>query len=154
MGKDLYRDGMVRLEAGDTQEARRLLEAALHESPGDVKVMHGLSRVLDEAGERARAVELLELAHAKSPSEPGPACDLALALLERGEDARAARVVEPVVAAHPEHSGANLVLALSLAKTEPKRARVHARNAGRSSNPDEREQAAALERVLSGQSPV
>ncbi|WP_342381657.1 tetratricopeptide repeat protein [Myxococcus stipitatus] len=153
MGKDLYRDGMARLEAGDTPEARRLLEAALRESPGDVKVMHALSRVLDEAGERARAVELLELAHAKAPSEPDPARDLAMALLERGDDARAARVVEPVLAAHPEHPGANLVLALALAKTDPARARAHLAPAGRSEDAEEREQAAALARVLSGQSP-
>ncbi|NVJ25901.1 hypothetical protein HUW62_32235, partial [Myxococcus sp. AM011] len=127
------------------------LEAALHEAPGDAGVMHALSRALEVVGERARAEELLELVHAKAPSEPGPACDLAIALLERGEDARAARVLAPVLAAHPDHPRANLDLALALAKTEPDRAKVHAQRAGRSSNADEREQAAALERVLNGQ---
>ncbi|MCP3164201.1 tetratricopeptide repeat protein [Myxococcus qinghaiensis] len=153
MGTDLYRDGVARLEAGDGKEAKRLLEAALHEAPGDAGVMHALSRALEVVGERARAEELLELVHAKAPTEPGPACDLAIALLERGEDARAAQVLAPVLEAHPDHPRANLDLALALAKTEPERAKVHAQRAGRSSNAEEREQAAALERVLSGQAP-
>ncbi|WP_141329562.1 tetratricopeptide repeat protein, partial [Myxococcus sp. AB025B] len=135
------------------REAARLLEAALREAPGDVKVMHALSRALDAAGERERSVQLLELVHAKAPSDPEPACELAMALLERTEDARAAEVLAPVLAAHAEHPGANLCMAMALAKTDPERARAHLRPASRSPDADQRAQAAALERALSGQSP-
>ncbi|QSQ25565.1 tetratricopeptide repeat protein [Pyxidicoccus parkwayensis] len=148
MGADLYREGLERLEAGDVEEGRRLLEAALRASPGDVAVMHGLARALDLAGERARAEELLELAHARAPDAPEPACDLAMFLLERGEEARAEQVLVPVLSALPSHPRANLHLALALAKTAPERARAHAAKARQGDEPEVREQAVALERVL------
>ncbi|NVJ04198.1 tetratricopeptide repeat protein [Myxococcus sp. AM001] len=148
VGTDLYRDGMARLDAGDVAEARRLLEEALRKSPGDVAVMHGLSRVLDQAGERARSVELLEHAHARAPSEPGPAHDLAMALLEREEDARAVQVLTPVLEAHPEDTRAHLFMAMALAKSDAARARVHTAKALTDPNPDVKLQAKALDDVL------
>ncbi len=153
MGTDLYRDGMARLEAGDVEEGRRLLEQALHEAPGDVKVMHGLALALDLSGERARAVELLEFAHARAPSEPGPACDLAMSLLERGEDARAAQVLAPVLDAHPAHPRANLYQAMALAKTDPARARAHVAKVPRDADEELRREAEALDRVLAEHAP-
>ncbi|XSE95812.1 hypothetical protein VZL07_36405 [Pseudomyxococcus flavus] len=148
MGTDLYRDGMARLDAGDVAEGRRLLEEALRKSPGDVAVMHGLSRALDLAGERARSVELLEHAHARAPSEPGPALDLAMALLEREEDARAVQVISPVLQAHPEDTRANLYMAMALAKTDAVKARVHAAKAMKDPDPEVKQQAQALDGVL------
>jgi Flp pilus assembly protein TadD len=153
VGTDLYRDGMARLEAGDVEEGRRLLEEALHKAPGDVKVMHGLALALDLAGERARALELLEFAHARAPSEPGPACDLAMSLLERGEDARAEQVLAPVLAAHPGHPRANLYMAMALAKTDAARARAHVAKVLKDEDPELRQEAEALDRVLAGDAP-
>lgn len=153
MGMDLYRDGMARLEAGDVEEGRRLLEEALHKTPGDVKVMHGLALALDLAGERTRAVELLEFAHARAPSEPEPACELAMSLLERGEDARAEQVLAPVLAAHPGHPRANLYQAMALAKTDPARARAHVAKVLGDSDPVLRQEAEALDRVLAEHAP-
>jgi Flp pilus assembly protein TadD len=139
---------MARLEAGDVEEARRLLEEALHKAPGDVKAMHGLALALDLAGERARALELLEFAHARAPSEPGPACDLAMLLLERGEDARAEQVLAPVLHAHSGHPRANLYQAMALAKTDLARARAHVTKVLGDPDPELRREAEALERVL------
>ena len=151
METDLYRDGMARLEAGDVEEGRRLLEEALRKAPGDVKVMHGLALALDLAGERPRALELLELAHTRAPSEPGPACDLAMALLERGEDTRAEQVLAPVLSTHPEHPRANLYQAMALAKTDAARARAHVAKVLHDSDPELRRQAEALDQVLKGE---
>jgi len=153
VGTDLYRDGMARLEAGDVEEGRQLLEEALRKAPGDVRVMHGLALAMDLAGERARALELLELAHARAPSEPGPACDLAMALLERGEDARAEQVLAPVLSTHPDHPRANLYEAMALAKTDPVRARPHVAKVLRDSDPELRREAEALDRVLASCGP-
>src|SRR3954452_2248202 len=107
---------MARLEWGEVEEARRLLEAALREEPESVELMHGLARALDLAGERSRAVELLERAHAAAPTEPEPACDLAMLYLELEQEAGAERVLAPVLQAHPEHPRANLHMAMALAK--------------------------------------
>jgi Flp pilus assembly protein TadD len=148
---DLYRDGMARLEAGDVEQGRRLLEEALRKAPGDARVMHGLALALDLAGERTRALELLELAHTRAPSEPEPACDLAMALLERGEDTRAEQVLAPVLSAHPDHPRANLYQAMALAKTDPARARTHVAKVTRDSDPELRRQAEALDQVLRGE---
>jgi Tfp pilus assembly protein PilF len=145
---DLYRDGMARLEAGDAEEARRLLEEALRKTPDSVEVMHGLARALDLAGNRGRALELLERAHARAPAAPEPAVDLAMTLLEWGEDTRAARVLTPALTAWPEHTRANLHMAMALAKTDPARARDHARKALVDPDPDVRQQAELLESVL------
>ncbi len=153
METDLYRDGMARLEAGDGEEGRRLLEEALRKAPGDVRVMHGLALALDLTGERARALELLELAHARAPSEPGPACDLAMALLERGEDTRAEQVLAPVLSTHPDHPRANLYEAMALAKTDPARARAHVAKVPRDSDPELWREAEALDRVLAEHAP-
>ncbi|WP_043713449.1 tetratricopeptide repeat protein [Corallococcus macrosporus] len=148
VGTDLYRDGMARLDAGDVAEGRRLLEEALRKSPGDVTVMHGLSRALDLAGERARSVELLEHANARAPAEPGPAHDLAMALLEREEDARAVQVLTPVLQAHPDDTRGHLFMAMALAKTDAAQARVHTAKALMDPNPDVKLQAQALDGVL------
>ena len=153
METDLYRDGMARLEAGDVEEGRRLLEEALREAPGDVRAMHGLALALDLAGERDRALELLEFAHARAPSEPAPACDLAMSLLERGEDARAEQVLAPVLGAHPSHARANLYVAMALAKTNPARARAHVAKVPRDADPELRREAEALDRVLAEHAP-
>ncbi|MFE8602188.1 tetratricopeptide repeat protein [Archangium violaceum] len=153
METDLYRDGMARLEAGDVEEGRWLLEEALQKTPGDVKVMHGLALALDLAGERTRAVELLEFAHARAPSEPEPACDLAMSLLERGEDARAEQVLAPVLAAHPGHPRANLYMAMALAKTDPARARAHVAKVPRDADEELRREAEALDQVLAEHAP-
>ncbi|WP_309893917.1 tetratricopeptide repeat protein [Archangium sp.] len=151
METDLYRDGMARLEAGDVEQGRRLLEEALRKAPGDVKVMHGLALALDLAGERTRALELLELAHTRAPSEPGPACDLAMALLERGEDTRAEQVLAPVLSTHADHPRANLYQSMALAKTDAARARAHVVKVLRDSDPELRRQAEALDQVLKGE---
>src|SRR3712207_1339412 len=113
---------MARLERGELEEGRRLLEGALRAAPDSVEVMHGLARALDLAGERARAMELLERANARAPADPGPACDLAMLYLEHEDDARAERVLAPVLKAHPEHPRASLHMAMALAKMEPFRA--------------------------------
>jgi Tfp pilus assembly protein PilF len=143
-----YQEGMARLEAGDVEEGRRLLEVALRASPGSVEVMHGLGRALDLAGERGQARALWERAHAQAPSEPGPACDLAMLYLEQEEENRAERVLAPVLEAHPEHPRANLCMALALAKVEPERARGHVGKALQEAEPEGRRQAEALRRVL------
>ncbi|QRN98510.1 tetratricopeptide repeat protein [Archangium violaceum] len=148
MGEREYQDGMARLEAGDVEEGRRLLEAALRASPGSVEVMHGLARALDLAGERGQARALLERAHAQAPGEPGPACDLAMLYLEEEEGTRAERVLAPVLAAHPEHPRANLCMAMALAKAQPERARGHVVKALQETEPEGRRQAEALRRVL------
>ena len=150
---DLYQEGMARLERGEVEEGRQLLEAAWREAPDSVEILHGLARALDLAGERARAVELLERAHARAPTEPGPACDLAMLYLEHEEDAHAERVLEPVLSAHPEHPRANLHMAMALAKTAPLRARGHVEKALRDSDPERRRQAEALHRVLAAHAP-
>jgi Tfp pilus assembly protein PilF len=141
---------MARLERGEVEEARGLLEAALRDAPESVEVMHGLARAWDLSGDRTRALELLERAHALAPAAPGPACDLAMLYLEREQDAQAERVLAPVLAAHPEHPRANLHMAMALAKTEPVRARGCAAKALRDTDPETRQQAEALQRVLAG----
>jgi predicted Zn-dependent protease len=113
-----------------------------------VEVMQGLARALDLAGERPRALELLEQAHARAPSDPGPACDLAMLYLELEQDTRAEQILTPVLAAHPEHPRANLHLAMALAKTAPQRARGHAEKALQATEPELRQQAEALHRIL------
>lgn len=151
MKTELYRDGMARLEAGDVEEGRRLLEEALRAAPEDAEVMHGLALALDQSGERERALELLESAHARAPAEPGPACSLAMALLERGEDARAEQVLEPVLAVHPDHPRANLYTAMALAKTDPTHARTLLSTVRE--DPELRREAQALDQLLSGHEP-
>ena len=74
-----------------------------------------------------------------------------MALLEREEDARAEQVLAPVLAAHPDHPRANLYMAMALAKTDADRARGHVAKARQAPDPEAREQAAALERVLAGE---
>lgn len=150
MKTDLYRDGMAHLERGEVEEGRQLLEAAWAAAPDSVAVMQGLARALDLAGERSRAVELLERAHALAPAEPGPACDLAMLSLELGKDTRAEQILTPVLAAHPEHPRANLHMAMALAKTAPRRAREYAEKALQAKEPELRQQAQALHRVLWG----
>jgi Flp pilus assembly protein TadD len=145
---ELYRDGMAHLERGEVEEGRRLLEAAWAQAPDSVEAMHGLARALDLAGERPGAMALLERAHALAPSEPGPACDLAMFYLELGKDIQAERILTPVLAAHPEHPRANLHMAMALAKTSPQRARGYAENALQATDPELRQQAQALLRVL------
>jgi Tfp pilus assembly protein PilF len=139
---------MARLERGEVEEGRRLLEAAWAQAPDSVDVMQGLARALDLAGERARAQELLERAHAQAPTEPGPASDLAMLYLEHEQDARAEQILAPVLAAHPEHPRANLYMAMALAKTAPLRARAHAEKVLQDSDPERRRQAEALLRAL------
>lgn len=148
MSKDLYRDGMARLEQGDAEEGLRLLEEAHRAAPESVEVLHGLARALDLVGERARAREQLEAAHHQDPANPGPACDLAMLHLEHGEDARAENLLGPVLQAHPEHPRANLVMAMALAKTEPGRARGYVAKALQDPDPEARQQAEALSRAL------
>ncbi|MCE9670402.1 tetratricopeptide repeat protein [Myxococcus stipitatus] len=148
MGAGFYRDGMTRLMAGDVAEGLRLLEAALREAPDDAKVMHGLARALEASGERERSMELLTRVHEGAPAEPDPACDLALSLIERGDDERASRVLSPVLEAQPEHPRANFYMAMALAKTDAARARRHTVHARKSPDPDDRQAAAALDRVL------
>jgi predicted Zn-dependent protease len=147
---DLFRDGMARLERGEVEEGRRLLEEAWAAAPDSVEVMQGLARALDLAGERPRALELLERAHAQAPTDPGPACDLAMLYLELERDSRAEQILTPVIAAHPEHPRANLHLAMALAKTAPQRARGYAEKALRATDPELRRQAETLHRVLRG----
>jgi Tfp pilus assembly protein PilF len=139
---------MAHLERGEVEQGRRLLEEALEANPGAVEVMHGLARALDLAGERLEAQALLERAHAQAPTEPRPACDLAMLYLEQESDARAARVLEPVLEAHPEDTRAHLHMAMALAKSDPLRARGHAEQALRASDPELRQQAEALLRAL------
>ncbi len=153
MTMDLYRDGMARLEAGDVKEGRRLLEEALKKTPGSAEVLHGLARAVDLEGNRGRALELLERAHALAPAEPEPAVDLAMTLMEWGEDGRAERVLAPALAAWPDHPRANLHMAMALAKTDPARARGHARKALTAPDPDVRQQAEMLERILAEHTP-
>ncbi|MET0403329.1 MAG: tetratricopeptide repeat protein [Cystobacter sp.] len=153
MNTDVYRDAMARLDAGAAEEGRRLLEDALQKTPGDVTLMHGLALALDMLGERPRARELLEAAHALAPSEPGPACDLAMSLLERGEDALAEQVLEPVLAVHPDHPRANLYAAMALAKTDPTHARTLVSTVLGSPDPELRQEAQALDRLLAGHEP-
>jgi Tfp pilus assembly protein PilF len=145
---DLYKEGMARLERGEVEEGRRLLEEAWAAAPDSVEVMHGLARALDLAGERSRALELLERAHARAPTDPDPACDLAMLYLELEQDTRAEQILTPVLAAHPEHPRANLHMAMALAKTAPQRARGYAEKALRATDPERRRQAEALHRVL------
>jgi Tfp pilus assembly protein PilF len=144
---------MARLERGEVEEGRRLLEEALRARPGAVEVMHGLALALDMAGERLGARELMERANAQAPTEPGPACDLSMMYLEQEADAQAARVLEPVLEAHPEDCRVHLHLAMALAKTELLRAREHAEKALGTSDPDLRQQAEALLRALRAPAP-
>ena len=148
MKTNLYEQGMARLERGEVEEGRRLLEQALEASPGAVEVMQGLARALDMAGERLEARVLLERAHLQAPAEPGPACDLSMLYLEDGADARAARVLEPVLAAHPENPTVHLHMAMALAKSDPDRALGHARKARSAPDPELRQQADTLLRAL------
>jgi Flp pilus assembly protein TadD len=145
---NLYEEGMARLEQGEVEEGRRMLEEALQANPGDVKVMHGLALALDMAGERLEARTLLERANAQAPTEPGPACDLSMMYLELESDARAARVLEPVLAAHPEDARVQLHMAMALAKLDPLRARGHAEKALSASEPELHQQAETLLRAL------
>jgi Tfp pilus assembly protein PilF len=151
--KNLYQEGMARLEQGEAEEGLRLLEAAHREEPDSVRVQHGLALALDLTGKRTRARELLEQVHARAPSDPEPACDLAMLYLEVEEDARAERILEPVLQAHPEHPRANLHMAMALAKAEPARARGYVARALQERDPDGRRQAEllseAIEAVLS-----
>ncbi|MBN1205050.1 MAG: tetratricopeptide repeat protein [Myxococcaceae bacterium] len=144
---------MARLERGEVEEGRRLLEEAWREEPESVERMHGLARALDLAGERARALELLERAHARAPGAPGPACDLAMLLLEHEQEARAEQVLAPVLRAHPEHPRANLHMAMALAKTAPIRARAYAAKALQDSDPELRRQAESLHQALTAHGP-
>ncbi|MDY7231467.1 tetratricopeptide repeat protein [Hyalangium rubrum] len=139
---------MARLEQGQVEEGRRLLEEALRADPSSVSAMHGLARALDLAGERLEARALLERAHAQAPTEPEPACDLAMLYLEKEMDSRAEQVLAPVLKAQPEHPRANLHMAMALAKTDPARARGHAAQALRTTDPELRKQAEELHRVL------
>jgi Tfp pilus assembly protein PilF len=145
---------MARLERGEVEEGRQMLEEALRANPGAVEVMHGLALALDMAGERLEARTLLERAHAAAPTEPGPACDLSMMYLEMESDARAARVLEPVLAAHPEDLRVHLHLAMALAKTDPVRARGHAQKALQASEPDLHQQAEMLLQALQAVTPA
>jgi Tfp pilus assembly protein PilF len=139
---------MALLEQGEVAEGRRLLEAAWAAEPDSVEVMRGLARALDLAGERSRSLDLLERAHAQAPTEPGPACDLAMLYLEHQKDIQAEQILTPVLAAHPDHPRANLHMAMALAKTAPQRARAHAEKALEDTDPERRQQAEALHRML------
>jgi thioredoxin-like negative regulator of GroEL len=150
---DLYREGVARLERGEVEEGRRLLEAAWAEAPDSVEILRGLALALDLAGERPRAMELLERAHAKLPTDPDSASFLAMMYLEKEQDAQAERVLTPVLAAHPDHPRANLHMAMALAKTDPLRAREHAEKALRETDPERRQQAETLLQVLQGRGP-
>jgi thioredoxin-like negative regulator of GroEL len=150
---DLYREGVARLERGEVEEGRRLLEAAWAQAPHSVEVMQGLALALDLAGERTRALELLERAHVQVPTDPDPASFLAMMYLEREQDAQAEQVLTPVLAAHPDHPRANLHMAMALAKTDPLRAREHVEKALRDSDPERRQQAETLLQVLQGRRP-
>ena len=86
-----------------------------------------------------------------APTEPGPACDLAMLYLEQQQDARAEQVLTPVLAAHPQHPQAHLHMAMALAKTAPLRACDHAEQALQDTDPERRQQADALRRVLMAQ---
>jgi Tfp pilus assembly protein PilF len=145
---NLYQEGMARLERGEVEEGRRMLEEALRANPTAVEVMHGLALALDMAGERLEARALLERAHAQAPTEPGPACDLSMMYLEQEADPRAAQVLEPVLAAHPDNARVHLHMAMALAKTDQVRARGHAEKALQSSEPDLHHQAETLLRAL------
>jgi Tfp pilus assembly protein PilF len=150
---DLYRDGMARLEQGEVEAGRRLLEEALRAAPESVEIQHGLARALDLAGERARATELLERVNARAPAEPGPACDLAMFYMEREDNDRAERLLLPVLKAHPDHPRAHFYMAMALAKTEPVRASGHLQVALQDPDPEVRQQAEALHRVLGSLGP-
>jgi Flp pilus assembly protein TadD len=144
---------MARLERGEVEEARQLLEEALQANPGAVEVMHGLALALDMAGERLEARALLERAHAQAPTEPGPACDLSMLYLEHEANDQAARVLEPVLEAHPEDPRVHLHMAMAVAKSHPLRAREHAEKARTASEPDLRQQAETLLRALRSLAP-
>ena len=120
---------------------------------GSVEAMHEQARALDLSGDRVGALGLLERAHAAAPSAPEPACDLAMLYLEQQQDARAENVLVPVLQAQPDHPRANLHMAMALAKTAPVRARDCAAKAMRDSNPDRRQQAEVLHRLLSTATP-
>lgn len=154
MKTNLYEQGMARLERGEVEQGRQLLEQALEAEPGAVQVMQGLARALDMAGQRLEARALLERAHLQAPTEPGPACDLSMIYMEHEADARAVRVLEPVLAAHPEHLTVHLHLAMALAKSDPGRALGHARKARSAPEPELRQQADMLVRALEAVTPA
>jgi Tfp pilus assembly protein PilF len=145
---ELYREGMARLNQGQVEEGRRLLEEALRSSPGSVEVMHGLALALDLEGKRGEAQALLERANAQAPHESGPACALALLYMEHERNTQAQSVLEPVLEAHPDDARAHLHMALAVAKIDPLRARAHAERALQVPEPELREQAEALLRAL------
>jgi len=150
---NLYQEGMARLERGEVEEGRRMLEEALQANPGAVEVMHGLALALDMAGERLEARTLLERAHALAPTDPDTACDLSMMYLELEANPRAAQVLQPALAAHPEDPRLHLHMAMALAKTDTVSAREYAQKALAASEPDLHHQAETLLRALEAISP-
>jgi Tfp pilus assembly protein PilF len=142
---------MARLARGEVQEARRMLEAAWKAEPDSVEVMRGLAQALDLAGEHLRALALLERAHSRAPAAPDPACDLAMLHLEHEQDRRAVEILTEVLGAHPEHPRAHLYMAMALAKSEPRQALGHVAKALQDPDPETRQQAEELHRVLAAE---
>lgn len=148
-GNYAYMHGLATLAAGQTQEAKRILEDALAKAPSSWEIRQGLAQVLRVLNEPARATQLLEEAVNQNPTQPGPVNDLAMVYLtEPGGTEKAIRILRKVLDAQPDEPGANLSMALALKATDPKAARTHAERALKSDDDGIREHAKRLLRQL------
>lgn len=90
-----------RLRAGDTKEARRLIEAVLRQLPASVDALNGLGHLCRAEGDPAAALAAFDRALKLRPDLPATLFARAQTLADLGRTAEAAATYDRLIARHP-----------------------------------------------------
>jgi superkiller protein 3 len=102
----------LRLEAGESEEARRLYEEVLSEDQNNVRAMQGLSVVYEKSNEFQRAIDILTKARSTDPRNQITLYNLAVIYDKLGKNDQAVEAYEEVIARDSEHFNAHFYLGL------------------------------------------